>query len=455
MTLILSCITNEYVFQVSDRRLTNLHTERPDPNEYNKAVDFWGRLAFGYTGVARVNNTYIDDWIAKTIIDCSSVYEAINTLKDSASGFFKHFNYKQAFIATGWLQRNLWDYNHPFISVISNYYDEYLNDTNTITDSFREKAIILNEIAGEKFNFFSVPHTLKSSVSDYLNSKLTIFTNSKKLISPLTYINILVKAFRDHSSGNDGIGDNLLALCIPKKAIEADYFHIKDGILCYLYSSGVRKKNSRKFLYYPSNRYKGISYGPNCVFANSFVKGFVSKQSSSNNLLITKIELSQASNNAVLGLFIDTDTNEPNIILGIHPKHNIKDQKIFRSTLNHFLKYIFRNNFAKSYELFSSSAKLIVNWDFFCEKYKALLTANILFKPKFIIFKNIWIYHDHFFLDEGWSKCKIAYTFGTFISKNNRTRDFVCWFEKIDTYWRIHKLSLKEKHISEFIKSIK
>ncbi len=57
VTLVLSCITRQYVIQVSDRRLTDLDTGEPivDPDNnavgFCKAVDFCGQMAFSYTGL--------------------------------------------------------------------------------------------------------------------------------------------------------------------------------------------------------------------------------------------------------------------------------------------------------------------------------------------------------------------------------------------------------------------
>lgn len=53
MTLILSCGTPDFVFQVLDRRLTYVdgpNAGTPSSEEANKAVVVGHRMAFGYTG---------------------------------------------------------------------------------------------------------------------------------------------------------------------------------------------------------------------------------------------------------------------------------------------------------------------------------------------------------------------------------------------------------------------
>jgi len=92
MTLILSCITDDYVFQVSDRLLTDSVKKLPIGPEANKAVDFWGKVNFGYTGLANLRGKSVDGWIAETVINCISVYEAVETLRESATTDFKGIN---------------------------------------------------------------------------------------------------------------------------------------------------------------------------------------------------------------------------------------------------------------------------------------------------------------------------------------------------------------------------
>ena len=101
MTLILSCVTNKYVFQISDRLLTDINTGRPVKVEKNKAVDFWGKAVIGYTGIACKNNIFTDDWISETILNCGSVHEASEMLVETANQHFKGSKYKQAFVITG------------------------------------------------------------------------------------------------------------------------------------------------------------------------------------------------------------------------------------------------------------------------------------------------------------------------------------------------------------------
>jgi hypothetical protein len=80
MTLILSCLTPEYIIQVSDRKLTY-----PDGTVFdetaNKAIVFHNRASIAYTGIAMIGSQRTDEWITDQIKHCTGVQDAITTLK--------------------------------------------------------------------------------------------------------------------------------------------------------------------------------------------------------------------------------------------------------------------------------------------------------------------------------------------------------------------------------------
>jgi hypothetical protein len=68
MTLVLTCFTDDCVYQVSDRRLTSfLPPHSAIDDEANKAVLVDGRVAFGYSGRSDINGQRTDLWLTKTL----------------------------------------------------------------------------------------------------------------------------------------------------------------------------------------------------------------------------------------------------------------------------------------------------------------------------------------------------------------------------------------------------
>ncbi len=54
MTLVLNCLTHDYLFQVSDRRLVRLPDYEIIDDDANKNVFYCGHVAFSYTGLAEI-----------------------------------------------------------------------------------------------------------------------------------------------------------------------------------------------------------------------------------------------------------------------------------------------------------------------------------------------------------------------------------------------------------------
>jgi len=112
VTLILSCVTPEYVFQVSDGRLTWLNGPQAGQvieDDRDKAVLVDGRFAFGYTGLAEVGSLRTDDWLSSIVAhsgstDMSKISLAI---RDKATEAFRSIRLPadlkgHAFQGVGW-----------------------------------------------------------------------------------------------------------------------------------------------------------------------------------------------------------------------------------------------------------------------------------------------------------------------------------------------------------------
>lgn len=68
MTLILTCLADEYIVQVSDRRLTLASDPAHATSDHtNKAIFLDGRYIFGFTGLAQLGGQRADLWFAENI----------------------------------------------------------------------------------------------------------------------------------------------------------------------------------------------------------------------------------------------------------------------------------------------------------------------------------------------------------------------------------------------------
>jgi hypothetical protein len=129
MTLILSCVTKDYAVQVSDRCLTDLNSGRVLDQEANKAVVLSNRVAFAYTGLARIEGKPADIWLRDILVPHESIGHAVQLIIDEATRAFGQMPgspaaKRQAFIGAGWARfPHLGHDLRPFGVTISNAMD--------------------------------------------------------------------------------------------------------------------------------------------------------------------------------------------------------------------------------------------------------------------------------------------------------------------------------------------
>jgi hypothetical protein len=125
MTLILSVLTDDYVVQASDRRLTNVRTRAVVEEDANKAIVFCGHLAVGYTGLSRIRGVATDLWIAEVLRGCSSTKEAITALCRQATSdlaVVPAADRRQAFVLAGWSRLHDHADLQPCAFIVSNFF---------------------------------------------------------------------------------------------------------------------------------------------------------------------------------------------------------------------------------------------------------------------------------------------------------------------------------------------
>lgn len=106
MTLILSYLTQDFVVQVSDRRLTWDDGRLADDNA-NKATLYCGRAAIGYTGRAQIKTERTDEWLTGILANAKDLPAALDTIKDEATAYFGRIadtprQRRHAFVIAGW-----------------------------------------------------------------------------------------------------------------------------------------------------------------------------------------------------------------------------------------------------------------------------------------------------------------------------------------------------------------
>jgi hypothetical protein len=227
MTLILACLTPKTIYQVSDRRITNLLN--PDEilsDDQNKAVMIDSRFVFGYSGLSEMEGERTDTWLAKVISqsDTNDMAAVATHIRESANRAFQRTtgskkNRRYAFQGVGWLRlRGESDFS-PASLTIHNAIDPrtgmWLAEP---MDEFQ-----LNTRWPSSFPNYCVMESV--GVIPSLAEKDAVFRLVRRCIkrhdsAPLAVREALIRSLRWLSTRHNTIGPGMMVVCLPKRGAE-------------------------------------------------------------------------------------------------------------------------------------------------------------------------------------------------------------------------------------------
>jgi hypothetical protein len=222
MTLILSCLTADNVFQVSDRRLT-LHAdaEAIGDDDRNKAV-FVGRVSFGYTGLANIGAVRTDDWLAKVISqgptrDMAAVAERIRTAATEASRGVPRRIGRHVFEGVGWFRLAGEKDLTPGLITIHNCLDE-------VTSTWLPEAYTEFRISTQFPSSLPGKCVLHSAGVDPTpqekDAVVRLVRRCAKRQNPAAILQAMIRSMSWLSRQHSRIGNSFLAVSIPKRSVE-------------------------------------------------------------------------------------------------------------------------------------------------------------------------------------------------------------------------------------------
>jgi hypothetical protein len=228
VTLILSCLTPEYVLQVSDRRLTMLDGSVRD-DDATKAVVFELQVAFGYTGLAELprsqaarqrwprqgaNWVPTNEWLAEVLAIAGQEGDPITRLAQETVASLRRATYRVrdpmvrriAFIAVGWTQVPPDGDDQPVLFTLSN-----LDDPSQLTSRL--------ETLGRRVSAVHSSLAHESTLRDSLERGIAKCVRHRT--GPAAAGRLLVEAIRDVAARDKTVGRGLLVNCVPLNAIKA------------------------------------------------------------------------------------------------------------------------------------------------------------------------------------------------------------------------------------------
>jgi hypothetical protein len=130
MTLILTCLSAEYIVQVSDRRLTLASDPNQVSSEHaNKAIFLDGRYIFGFTGLAKLGAQRADLWFAENINSLQNMplgdrLQALARMLPAAVRYAPPQHRTHAFIGAGFARMGSSAPIEPIAVQVSNFLNE-------------------------------------------------------------------------------------------------------------------------------------------------------------------------------------------------------------------------------------------------------------------------------------------------------------------------------------------
>lgn len=234
MTLILSCLTPEYIVQVSDRRLTMPNGEIFDDSA-NKAIVFLGHACIAYTGIAAIGSQRTDEWITNQLVGQPSLEQAINRLKDALNQTIPRLRVpnKHLTVVIDWWGMPTPD--SPYTSsstILTNAYDPVTRSPSKMP----QRSFVLNTHAlpegkgyafapyGQNSDFVRYKQGLSADIYESMVKRLyraaRRLGNDSAIADPIVLSRFMEEAVLTVASKNRSVGKNLMVATLYNPTVE-------------------------------------------------------------------------------------------------------------------------------------------------------------------------------------------------------------------------------------------
>lgn len=230
MTLILTCLTDDCVYQVSDRRLTSFDPPRsPVDDESNKAVFVSGRVIFGYTGISKVNGENTDLWLTRVAASMATTDvgaisrricdEATNAVHQM--GFASRYK-RHAFQGAGWFSDPNGSALRPGIVTIHNALEPGTHAWLPYARRRFELVTDFPRIGQAQFHLTSVglTPTPQEKGAIYRVVRKCVHRRLRRQQCVLYALVMSMRWLHHRYQPNSPIGPNMMAVSLPKSAAE-------------------------------------------------------------------------------------------------------------------------------------------------------------------------------------------------------------------------------------------
>lgn len=263
MTLIVSMIAQDVVFQVSDRRVTMIEadgsrTTRDEPA--TKAVVFCNRAVFGYTGHAVVDRKPTNDWIADQLKDVEDLGEGFDRMRGRLNRIWERRWYRRSGVgvtitASGFkLEPD--GSTTPYYAVVSNE----IKDGQWVTEPRNRFEWHVSTAPPNVMAIFASPIGWLSA-----ERRQRLWTDVHSAPSLDAAIGAVAESIREVAADHMEVGNDLMVSVLPQSTVRDNPSTVLTG--------GPPGDGSPTFHYLPSDG-DPVVYGPTYVCGGSVMTDF-------------------------------------------------------------------------------------------------------------------------------------------------------------------------------------
>jgi hypothetical protein len=232
VTLILTCLTNEFVVQASDRRVTPISGGQAFEDEANKAIFYGDHFVWAYTGLAQLGLKNTDEWMFDLFPEADDLASAIDAMKALApaaiqvavrasSTSSKHFrtNGRLAFVGAGFADHGAGIV--PLMCLVTNFHDPEGRPTSEASAAFTTIGTSLP--ADKTLNLIHTGAHVPSDVSSALADRLlAAVPQGAHAVS-----HQMSSCIREVAQTDASVGNNVMACVVLRVALESGFIGVQ------------------------------------------------------------------------------------------------------------------------------------------------------------------------------------------------------------------------------------
>lgn len=257
MTLIVSVLTPDVVFQVSDRRLiltAQDGTRQPSEEVATKAVVFCNRAVFGYTGDAVVDGKPTNEWIADQLKNVNDLGVGLEKMRSRLDKIHFRLTHGLTICAVGF-RRELDGSATRYFAMVTNHMQDG-EFVSTPQRRFESRVLPLAPSQGGRIVPMPPGWLTRERIERLVADVQAASTGAA--------IELVADAIREVASTDMAVGEDLMVSVLPK----ATAFDVPAS----LSSGGVGFGGSPTFYYLPADG-APVAYSPTWVCGSSSVSG--------------------------------------------------------------------------------------------------------------------------------------------------------------------------------------